>query len=225
MLDEILNEDVMMIILTMNNELLKSAQLLNKRYHELTKYQFVYNLPLTPGEINDYVRNTNCNYRINCGGYHKTKSNGGLFVYVQNIYMIKDNSIVLNSYYKQYTGPVGPCGIYDFDYNNSVKMLSTYVKINVKCEIDFITQCKIYQERFKKYNMIVDKKIIDLLYTIVDDFKLYNDVSYSYLYRSLDINNISNEKMLDYDFITLDTNDIVKYIYDKIMINIKEIKD
>lgn len=136
----------MMLILTMDINLLKSAQLLNKRYHELTKYQFVYDSPLTNREINDYVRNTNCIYRINCGAYQKTKTNDSVYFYVQYIYMIKDNMIIKNQYYNEYRGPVGSCGPHEFDYQESVNSLEKYVYINVKCEIDFITQCKIYQK-------------------------------------------------------------------------------
>lgn len=207
----ILNDDVLLIILSTYDLLLYKAQLISKNIRNLTKNIWIYKHCVTPKEIDAYVNSNNLPYRMNCGGYQKTRN----CMYIQDVYMIKNNNIMINHQYDRYYDIVRPCVVGKFDFIGLEKYMNKDNTIN--CEMDFITQCQIYRKRFYQYDCkLLKNKIKELLYDIVTQFKLHNGVSYSYLIHTFNLYKVDNNDLKDFNFINQDTNVIVDYIYDKI---------
>lgn len=199
-------------IISIHNSVLISSQLTSKYIREITKNKFIYQVPITDEEINNYVETIPQNkYKINYGGNYETR----YCRYIMDIYMIIDNNITLNPICTKRVGVVGPFGVrterYDF------KKIKNNYNPEIKCEIDFISQCKILSKRFDNYKCtLIKEKIFELLYNIVFNFKTYNDVSYSYLIHDFAMYDVKDASFKTIRFVNQSTDLIVNYLYEKL---------
>lgn len=211
--------DIQLLILVIHNCVLISSQLVNRNIRAITKEKFVYQISITNEEINNYIDSQPNKYKINYGCFNRTHLNPHRFHSSMDIYMYNNNKITFNPIFRNKCGPVGPCSIKNKKFNfekTKSNFIKTY-KPNSKCEMDFISQCKIYSKRFDNYKCILLKvKILQLLYNIVYNFKMYNDVSYSYLIHDFDLFGIADNRLITSEFIMQDICTIVNYLYEKL---------
>lgn len=208
-----LDSDVISMILSIHNCVLISSQLINKNIREMMKNLLVQKIPVTDNEVNDYVNTPSRKYKINFGSFHDTQN----CRYIMDIYMVENDKIVLNPiYHKNQVGAVGAFGLrkekYDFKKTRQI------YEPKIKCELDFISQCKILQQRFLNHQcLFINEKILQLLYDIVLDFKTNNDVRYSYLIHDLTMYDIKDYSLQTIEFVKQDTDVITSYLYEKIL--------
>jgi hypothetical protein len=212
-----IDSDIQLLILSIHDCVLISSQLVSHHIRTITKDKFIYQIPITDEEINNYIEFIPHNkYKINFGGFHETRE----FRYIMDIYMLIDNNIIVNPICKKQVGAVGPFGVrterYDF------KKTKNFYEPEIKCEIDFISQCKIYSKRFDNYQCkLLKVKILQLLYTIVYNFKMHNDCSYSYLIHDFALFGIKDNNPKTSGFIMQDINTIINCLYEKLSTIIK----
>lgn len=224
--------DIILLILSMDNHILISSQSISKYIRQITKNKFVFQIPITSYEINNYIEQLPNRFKINYGGNHVDYNynisnfmyNYRTSYYWTDIYMIDENDIVINNFFCGRSDLVGQghLMITKFDFDALIQFCRSTGYPEVKCEIDFISQCKILTARFNYYDCkLLKMKIFELLHNIVSNFKTCNDISYSYLIHDLSIFNIKDDNLKNIEFIMQNTDLIVDYLYEKISGSIK----